>query len=323
MRGALGWLVALALTLGGSSGAFAQQPDPTQDGVQLQMPDRARPRPTTGLVPQLRLGGALDESALDEASADDAIDDALSDDEFLDEEEGWDEDWGDEDWGEGWGEGDDSLAEPDPLDVDALAAEDAHDMSGHEAAHMEADGHGDEHGAEHEGGAHAEHFNLLEFIASVVNFLIWLAIVVFLARKPLAEFLRGRRIAVEEGLTEAKQLQEAAETKYDEYTARLEHLDEELESLRAEMVNAAETERDRIIEEAEQRAARMRKDSQFVIEQQMKQLRTDLTREAIEAAVTAAGKVLDEQVQASDQTRLADDYLESLDAAMKDEEVRA
>ena len=46
--------------------------------------------------------------------------------------------------------------------------------------------------------------------------------------------------------------------------------------------------RDRIVAEAEARATRMRDDTRFVIEQQMKQLRADLTREAIEAAVNAA-----------------------------------
>lgn len=314
--------LALAVTISASGGAaFAQQ---AEEGVQLRMPDpTARPQPT-GLVPQLRLGV--------DTAADDAIDDALSDDEFLDDDDWGEDDWGEDDWGEGWddeGAGDEALAEPDPLAEDALAAEgeEAHEAAHTEESHLPTATAGHE-GSEHEEGAHgegahAEEFKPLELLASVVNFLIWFAIIIYLARKPLAEFLEGRRRAVEEGLVEAKQLQEAAEAKYDEYTARLEHLDDELVSLRGEMINTAETERDRIIGEAEARAERMRRDSRFVIDQQMKQLRTDLTREAIEAAVSAAENVLVEQVQASDQTRLAEEYLGSLDDSMKDDEVRA
>lgn len=172
----------------------------------------------------------------------------------------------------------------------------------------------------HHGEAHEEaHFSWQELLAQVMNFILWLAIVIYLAKKPLTQFLAGRRMSVEEGLVEAKNLKEAAETKYADYSERLERLDEELEKLRTEMVQAGEAERDRIIAEAESRATRMRADAKFVIEQQMKQLRADLTREAIEAAMTAAERVLTEQVKEADQTRLAQEYLEGLEVTMKDD----
>lgn len=153
--------------------------------------------------------------------------------------------------------------------------------------------------------------------AMVVNFLAWLAIVFFLLRRPLTEFLKSRRQAVVEGLEESKRIRQEAEAKHAEYTERLAHLDEELEKLRKEMIQAGEAERDRIIAEAEARAARMRRDAQFLIDQQMKQLKADLTREAIEAAVKAAEEVLSAQTSPSDQQRLAKAYLSDLGASMK------
>ncbi len=197
----------------------------------------------------------------------------------------------------------------DPTDVEAVPAADVHE--GGEGAHAE--------------GGHEEEaaFDAMEFLATVVNFLLWFALIVLLLRKPLAEFLKNRRVAVVEGLEESKRLKAAAEEKYAEYSQRLEHLDEELEKLRQEMIQAGESERDRIIAEAEARAARMRKDAQFVIDQQMKQLKADLTREAIEAAVAAAEAVLSDQTSAADQQRLANDYLKTLETAVKDGEVRA
>ncbi|MEZ4337203.1 MAG: ATP synthase F0 subunit B [Sandaracinaceae bacterium] len=195
-----------------------------------------------------------------------------------------------EDWGEEWGE--------DPFGGE-------NDARWHEAEEEQAP-------AEH-------HFDAQQFFAQAVNFVLWLAIVIYLARGPVTEFLKNRRLSVEEGLVEARQLKEAAEAKYADYSERLERLDEELEKLRTEMVQAGEAERDRIIDDAEARAARMRADAKFVIEQQMKQLRADLTREAIEAAVGAAEKVLTEKIQEADQTRLAQDYLDGLESSMKDE----
>jgi F-type H+-transporting ATPase subunit b len=99
---------------------------------------------------------------------------------------------------------------------------------------------------------------------------------------------------------------------------RLEKLDQEMVRLRAEMVKAGEAERDRIVAQAEEKAARMRKDTQFLIEQQMKQLRKDLTREAASAAVLAAQELLQEKTTADDQDRLAEAYLDRLDEVIEE-----
>jgi F-type H+-transporting ATPase subunit b len=175
----------------------------------------------------------------------------------------------------------------------------------------------EEPGAEVE--EHAPSVNYTEFAASILNFVLWLAIFVFLLRKPVTAFLTSRRRAVVEGLEEAARLKDEAEKKFTEYSDKLAHLDEELQKLRQEMIQAGESERDRIIAEAETRAARMRKDGQFLIDQQMKQLKADLTREAIEAAVGAAEEVLRRETSISDQERLAQDYLANIASSIKDE----
>ncbi|HEY8429513.1 MAG TPA: ATP synthase F0 subunit B [Sandaracinaceae bacterium] len=201
-------------------------------------------------------------------------------------------------------------AQPEVLEATAAAQPPAEEHVSPAAEHAE-------HANEHHG------FDWMGFLPTVVNFLILLAILTWLLRKPLMTFLENRRLAVLEGLEEARRLKEAAEKKFQEYSERLAHLDEELAKLRQEMVQAGETERDRIIAEAEARAARMRKDAQFVIDQQMKQLRADLTREAIEAAIAAAEKALAEQTSAADQQRLAEAYLRELTDSIKKDEVRA
>ncbi len=221
--------------------------------------------------------------------------------------------------------------------VAAASAQQPGQQTPQDQANHEAHGEG-EHAAEepgvHEGegeatehGAHGEvHLSDVwastEFWGSVVNFVLLLVIVVLLARRPMSNFLVGRRKGIEEGLVEARRLKEAAEKKYQEYTERLEKLDREIASIRKEMIAAGEAERDRIVSEAEAKAARMRRDAEFLIEQQMKQLRVDLTREAVEAAVGTAEQVLREKVGAGDQQRLAQQYLERL-AKQGDQEAKA
>ena len=93
-------------------------------------------------------------------------------------------------------------------------------------------------------------------------------------------------------------------------------------ALRTELKKAAEAERDRIVQDAETKAALLRKDTKFQIEQRMKQLREDLTRETVLAAVRAAEKVLADKTTAADQQRLADAYLAEL-AKVAQPEVRS
>jgi F-type H+-transporting ATPase subunit b len=187
--------------------------------------------------------------------------------------------------------------------------DDAHEIAPHDG-HQEPGA--DDPGAQHAAGHHEVHVDWKLFGFSIINFLIWLAIIVVLLRKPLVSFLQNRRVVIVEGLEESKRLKDAAEAKFADYSERLAHLDEELAKLRKEMIQAGEAERDRIIAEAESKAARMRRDAQFLIDQQMKQLRVDLTREAIEAAVAAAEDMLRKEAAGGDQQRLADDYLKRL-----------
>jgi F-type H+-transporting ATPase subunit b len=208
------------------------------------------------------------------------------------------------------------------LMVPALVSAQDHG-DGHEVASAEELGGGQEHGGGHGPVSLSELFTSPQFLGAVVNFLVLVGLFVYFGRKPIGNFLAGRRKAVEEGLADAKRLTEAAEAKYKEYSERLEQLDRELENIRAEMVKAGEAERDRIVAEAEAKAARLRRETDFLIEQQMKQLRVDLTKETVEAAVSAAESVLREHTNAADQERLAKSYLERLQQEAREKEQRA
>jgi len=197
------------------------------------------------------------------------------------------------------------------------AAQDAHGEEGVGEAGQEP-GEGPEGGE----GAEAEHAHMTwsayvtspRFIASSVNFLLLVFVIWLLARKKVPAYLKTRREQIEVGLAEAARLRGAAESKKREYEERLGNLQQEIERLRTEMIRAGEAERDRIVAEAEVKASRMRRETEFLIEQQMKQLRIDLTREAVDSAIAAAERVLSESTTAEDHQRLAKDYLSKLGA---------
>ena len=195
----------------------------------------------------------------------------------------------------------------------ALAESASHDPDSHEAA-----GHGDGHGDGHGEITLKSVFANPEFQGTLVNFTVLLLLIAWVIRKKGNPALAARRAEVEKELAEAKRLRAEAEARHMETATRLEKLDQEMVEIRADMIKAGEAERDRIVAQAEEKAARMRKDTTFLIEQQIKQLRKDLTRQAASAAVVAAEELLQKSTTESDQDQLAESYLNRLDEVIEE-----
>jgi F0F1-type ATP synthase membrane subunit b/b' len=150
------------------------------------------------------------------------------------------------------------------------------------------------------------------FIAMLINFGILAAGYYFLGRKPVAAGLQARRDTISKEIEEAQRMKREAEERAKTYQSKLEKLEEELQIARDSLVRAGEAESERIVREAEVKADRMRRDAVFLVEQELKQLRGELWRDTVEAAVTAAEELLKKRVTPADQERLAEDYLADL-----------
>jgi len=147
------------------------------------------------------------------------------------------------------------------------------------------------------------------FIALLLNFGILVALYVRMGKKPVQDGLKARRDAVASEIEEAQRLLQEAEGRAKIYQSKLANLEDELETAKKALAEAGKGERDRIMREAEEKAERMRRDATFLIEQELKQMRVDLTKEAVELALTAAEQVLKERITADDHERMADEFL--------------
>jgi F-type H+-transporting ATPase subunit b len=177
------------------------------------------------------------------------------------------------------------------------------------------------HGAHDDGHGELTLSSLLrspDFQGTVFNFLVLVGLLTWVIRKKGNPALAARRAEVEKELAEAQRLRTEAEKRHMETATRLEKLDQEMIQIRGDMIKAGEAERDRIVEQAEEKAARMRKDTTFLIEQQVKQLRKELTHQAASAAVVAAQELLQQRTTDSDQDQLAEAYLNRLDEVLEE-----
>ena len=147
---------------------------------------------------------------------------------------------------------------------------------------------------------------------ALINFVIFLGLLVKFAGPKLATALRIRHDAVKDQLAEAARLRAEARTKLDDYNQRIAVVDGEVNKLMAEIRAEAEAEREMILAQARSQADALKKDAQRRIEAEVARARLMLEREVASAAVAAAEKILRERTTGDDQARMFGNFVDAL-----------
>jgi len=150
------------------------------------------------------------------------------------------------------------------------------------------------------------------FLANVANAVMLFGVLLVFGRKPVAEALKQRKLRIVSGMDEAARMKAEAQKTLAEYEDKLKRLDSEVERIRAEMREAAEAERRRILAEAKERRERMERDAHLLVEQEQKAARDALVRESVNAALRSAEELLTSRMTDADHDRLTAEYLDGL-----------
>jgi F-type H+-transporting ATPase subunit b len=152
----------------------------------------------------------------------------------------------------------------------------------------------------------------MQFWGAVVNFALLAYLIRRMSKAPLQNFLTTRRSGIERGIAEANEVKRAAEAAFAMYTERMRSLDSELSKLRKDVAEAAERDRARIVAEANETVARLKLETENLIQRQAEQLETQIRREVVTAAAAAAEKAVRELTTPEDQQRLANAFVREL-----------
>jgi F-type H+-transporting ATPase subunit b len=147
----------------------------------------------------------------------------------------------------------------------------------------------------------------------VLNLLLLLTVLVVFVRKPVQAYFSDRRDRIQGELETAARLRKEAEERYARWQRRLAELDAELEGIRATSRERAEAERERILQDAQRTAARIRADAGVAVEQELRRARDELRDEAANLAIRLAGEMLSQQVTPADRERLLDEFIASVE----------
>jgi F-type H+-transporting ATPase subunit b len=160
-------------------------------------------------------------------------------------------------------------------------------------------------GAEHEAPSIEGKRLAFQFL----NFGVLVFILVKFGGPPVSRALQARSQQIKSDLASAAELRAAAQARFEQQEKRLASLEQEIAAITAGIKQEAEAEKARLIAMAEERAKRIREESEFIIEQQVKQAEEDLRRQTAVAAVALAEKIVRSQLGAADQQRLIDTFV--------------
>ncbi|MBK6692078.1 MAG: ATP synthase F0 subunit B [Myxococcales bacterium] len=201
-------------------------------------------------------------------------------------------------------------------EVDVAPAHGAAAPGGHGGGHAKG---GDAHGGGHHELAPINWFDISNkkqppYLALVVNFALLAYLYYRFGKTPVAEGLKKRREQVAKQIEEAARIKSEAEGRAKKYQAQLDRLDEEAAEAREAIRTTGEADKARVLREADEKAARMERDAEQLVDAEMKQAKRALYEECVEAAVHRAEELLRSKLTIDDQERLAEEFIAQLAA---------
>lgn len=169
----------------------------------------------------------------------------------------------------------------------------------------------------HEAAAEHHHIATWEEVAKpltfrAINFVAFIALLVFLARKPIAQNLAARRQAVSEAIDQAAERKSWAEKKYSEYDQRLSKIGQEISALKTSLKEEGEAEAAKMMAHASSLAEQIRRDTAMIAEAEAEDVKDELRREVVQTAGTVAKETVLRVLKDDDQERLSQEFISDL-----------
>ncbi len=142
--------------------------------------------------------------------------------------------------------------------------------------------------------------------AIIIGFLVWM-----LAPK-IKSFFSGRRQEIKESLENAAVQKAEAEKQYREYSEKIDKASLEIDGI-FEMIKAqGVVEKQKIIEDAQKVAAKMKEDAQARIEQELNKASGQLRSEAVALSVQMAEEILKRNITTQDHEAMVKEYMDKV-----------
>jgi F-type H+-transporting ATPase subunit b len=164
--------------------------------------------------------------------------------------------------------------------------------------------------AEGEGGHDSKEW--IDLGKKTFDFIVLVGLLYWLLAAQIKEFFSGRRAEIKKTLEESVEKKAEAEKKYREYSEKIDKASVEIDGI-FEMIKAQGiTEKQKIIEDAEKAAIKMKEDARMRIEQELKGASDQLKARAVQLSVQMAEEILKRSITAQDHEVMVKEYMDKV-----------
>ena len=151
------------------------------------------------------------------------------------------------------------------------------------------------------------------FFAQILNFLILVAILRALCYKPVVRMIKAREDKIAESLAKADSDVAEAESVKKDYQAQLAEAREKAQAIVDKAEKVAASNRETSLQDTKREIEQMKKAAQAEIQRDRERAADQLKKEIVALSLLAAGKVVEKNMEASENEALVGDFIDKLD----------
>lgn len=157
------------------------------------------------------------------------------------------------------------------------------------------------------------HIDWWTFAWHAVDLVVFVGLIVLLARKPVAAMFQRRHDDLKAAIEQAQSAYNKAKAHADEYAQKLARVDAEVKALVEGATQDGRDERDHIIAQAKDYSQRLRGDTQAAVEQEAEVARRRLRNEMVQGVLGQATALISRELSQSDRERLLEEAIAELE----------
>ena len=151
-----------------------------------------------------------------------------------------------------------------------------------------------------------------EFAWKTLDFILLIGFLYWLLAEKIKTFFVGRRQEIKDSMENAAKEKTEAEKKYREYSEKIDKASHEIDGI-IDMIKAqGVAEKQKIIEDADKVAQKMKEDTQARIEQEFNKASYQLRSEAVQLSVQMAEEILKKNITAQDHEVMVREYMDKV-----------
>jgi len=152
----------------------------------------------------------------------------------------------------------------------------------------------------------------LSWVFKLANFAVLLGVLIKFGSKPLKDYFINKHKIVKDRIEEADRMFKEAQELKAAYESKFKNLDKEMEGFRKAILEDAEKEKKKIMDEAMGLAAKLKEQAMLTYTQEAKEISGRIKEEVVKLTMDQAEKLVKERLTKEDHNKMVEEFIEKM-----------